>query len=614
MSSRLFLSLIHGLREFGRVLIRPVTTEFPLFFISVLMLDGVSVVQNIHCNMVTPSEMFSACWIFNRLSLVCLYSYALACVACWARKWPVKALCYAVVLTLTTIDRFVQFNFMSHISPETIRLMAETNGRATSEFLHTFMSTAPSRQALVMTLPYLMLITVGEWWRKRLATFLSGRIIKFLLIVFLLPLMCNGVCGLKVFATLAQVETTDDLSRWLQKNMVYYDAISHCIYSFAGVEVAARDMRKAIASTRRGLEHEQVTLTQSDSLHLVLVIGESHIKWHSSLYGYEHETNPLLKSEQKRGNLSIFDNVISPYNQTSSVLKNILCCNDIASGERWFQFPFLPAIFKRAGYRVTMCDNQREMFVGAVFSFALNSFLYDPYIQEVSYDVVNTHSKPYDGDMVKELAQQWIDSSAPSFTIIHLQGQHHDARERFPADGRYRVFTADSVLRNEHYITAEKRQKIADYDNAMRYNDEVLHAIYDLYRDKNAVVVYVADHGEEIFDFRDSMGRKLDERITSLYAKYQFEIPFMIWCSDRYRNTHANEMTAIAEASVRPFTSGRLCHLLLHLGHVSTRFYRAERDVLSPEYECGRRVINGHLDYDSIVGRAMTEGREIRPH
>ncbi len=142
---------------------------------------------------------------------------------------------------------------------------------------------------------------------------------------------------------------------------------------------------------------------------------------------------------------------------------------------------------------------------------------------------------------------------------------------------------------------------IADYDNATRYNDMVVERICRLYAATSAVVVYFSDHGEEVYDYRDSCGRLLTDKVSPMMAKFQFQVPFMIWCSDRYRQSHPQVVEAIRRATARPMSLDRLPHMLLGLGHISAECYRPACDVLSNEWMPGRRLINDTIDYDCLM-------------
>lgn len=85
------------------------------------------------------------------------------------------------------------------------------------------------------------------------------------------------------------------------------------------------------------------------SPNIIVVIGESFNRHHSSLYGYELETNPRLS---KLENLVVFSDVITPVNLTSEAFKNFLSVSSLRENVEWFEAPLFPAIFLKNGYNV----------------------------------------------------------------------------------------------------------------------------------------------------------------------------------------------------------------------------------------------------------------------
>ena len=128
--------------------------------------------------------------------------------------------------------------------------------------------------------------------------------------------------------------------------------------------------------------------------------------------------------------------------------------------------------------------------------------------------------------------------------------------------------------------------------------------IIETYREKNAVLVYLSDHGEEVYDYRDSKGRKeVDDDKVSQYLQFINEIPFMIWCSDRYKALHPQIVEDITKAVDRPFMIDQVPQVLMHLASVKSVYYNAEQDVLSPKFKRHRRVLLSGYDYDKQMNR-----------
>ena len=112
-------------------------------------------------------------------------------------------------------------------------------------------------------------------------------------------------------------------------------------------------------------------------------------------------------------------------------------------------------------------------------------------------------------------------------------GQHFNYKHRYPKAEEY---FGTSDYQNRH-LANDQKKLIASYDNATRYNDMVIDSILNYFESKNAVIVYLADHGEEVFDDLPVRGR-LFQKPTRRQICQEFEVPFWIWCSPAYRLSH----------------------------------------------------------------------------
>ena len=130
----------------------------------------------------------------------------------------------------------------------------------------------------------------------------------------------------------------------------------------------------------------------------------------------------------------------------------------------------------------------------------------------------------------------------------------------------------------------------------------IIDEIISLYKDKNAVMVYLADHGEEVYDYRDNLGRRSGGMDANI-LRYQYAVPFIIWCSSKYQERHPAHLEAIKRAVDKPFMTDNTCQVLFHLAGVKSRFYIPERDPLSDEYRTPKRLVNRNVDYDDYVKR-----------
>ena len=74
--------------------------------------------------------------------------------------------------------------------------------------------------------------------------------------------------------------------------------------------------------------------------------------------GYDVDTNPRQRKLEKQGRLIKFTDVVSPWNLTSFVFKNIFSMHVVGQKGEWCDYPMFPELMRKAGYHVTFITNQ----------------------------------------------------------------------------------------------------------------------------------------------------------------------------------------------------------------------------------------------------------------
>ena len=532
--------------------------------------------------------------VYTHLCRAMAISYLFTCIVYYSHKKWVKVLFLATGCTLFGLNIFLWLVFHKIISPQIITLIGETNYTEASEFLSTFLLRGKGLLSLFILAITISIIIYVE--KKKNFLKIKNAICFCILSAIILLSSAVGFYHFNVYYQIFKSKTVDDCQIG---DIFPFDALTATIYSLNAIRTTNNEMNFAIkvAEAEKG-----GSITEKDSLHIILIIGESYIKSHSQVYGYGLPTTPNLKLEEDNGNLFVFNNVVSPFNGTSPVLKNLFCCNSIAEGEKWYKSPFFPTCFKRSGYTINYWDNQRVTKSQGTWDFSMNSFLFDKRLCQISYSEAAPEGFPYDDQLVSDFEKSGKKKNGKYvFDIFHLWGQHVDASERYPHD-KFSRFSAKDIRNNEPYMTESKKQDIANYDNATYYNDYVINHIINLYRNENTVVVYFSDHGEEIYDYRDSKGRvEAAPGQEKNWLKYQFEVPFVIWCSDKYKALHPDIVRRIKASLNRPFMTDNTCHLLFDLAGLKTIYYRPERDLISPKFKPSKRIVNNNTDFDAVM-------------
>ncbi len=535
--------------------------------------------------------------------------YLATCIVYYTHSKVVKWILYLLNWALMSITLFLVMNFEMSISQQTLTVLVETTPKESSEFISTYMFNAADVLSYMIDAVVLLLIILlnrkEAKIRAMLRKFLNNNFTDYL--VSVLIIVGTGF-AVWAYLWLAISNNSSKVYKWRKQfSPDSIDIFTQSMQAINSIRAFDNDVKMAIIQAKKVYD-TKASVTENDSLTVVYVLGESYIKHHASLYGYPLKTTPTLDAERDRGNLFAFNDVVAQENITSVVEKNTFSLNCIAEGESWFEAPNFTTIFKHSGYDVYMWDIQRDFMKNKLFTMTVNQYVYNPEIVKYSYTKSNTRILDYDAKLIDDFKRAVKFKNKHNLIVFHLFGQHVAPQNRYPKDSAWgKRFTADSIRRCEKWLSPEndkdkkKRQYIATYDNATCYNDYVLEKVFDMFRNKNAVVLYFSDHGEEVYDFRDAKGRHNETNPKQGTLMYEYEVPFMIWCSDTYKARHPQLIADIKASLNRPFMTDAVGYILLNLGQISTPYYKADRDLINPAYKARKRILNDRIDYDKVM-------------
>ena len=528
------------------------------------------------------------------------------------RIW-VKGVLYVFFYGLALVDMFCYERFESTLTPTMLMLALETTGQEAKEFLSGYLSWDIVKTGvgwIMLLIVVHLLWTIGRIFAKRMSKrmilpkvhesvytipkLLIGLLTAWCLYSSISQTWGNKMAIRQLFAcdTIGQVE--HELNKKDKANLyipVYRLAFGLYANGLADTQI---DQLKAAS------DKIQVDSCSYRVPTIVLVIGESYNKHHSQLYGYDKATTPRQVALEAEGSLVKFTDVVSTWNLTSFVFKHMMSLYAVGDSGEWCDQPLFPEVFRKAGYHVTFVTNQFEPKAKeAVYDFSGGFFLNDPELSQKQFDSRNTKTHRFDDGVLKEYDALRDTTIEHNLVILHLMGSHVDYRARYPQKTNT-VFKPEMYNRPE--LSDKQKQILAQYDNSLLYNDSIVAAITQRFMDQDAVIIYVPDHGEEIFDGSPYMyGRMHSANIDYRLARNEMEIPFWIWGSPLYRERHPYGWLAIQNAKNRPLMIDALPHLLMYLGGVSTPLYREELNVISPKYDEKRpRILKNEVDYNTL--------------
>lgn len=326
---------------------------------------------------------------------------------------------------------------------------------------------------------------------------------------------------------------------------------------------------------------------------VVLVIGETSRTDNWQLGGYGRHTNPRLS---KREGLVFFNRAISESNTTHKSVPLLMSHLDAdAFGDSIFCTKGVIDAFDEAGFSTAWFSNQRRN--GALIDF------FGMAADSVKF-ITDDRSAHYDMELCELLHDFWADNvREKSFVVLHTYGSHFNYRDRYPE--AYRVYDNDS------YIDASalcRDELINAYDNTIVYTDAVVDSIISIVEasDRSAAVLYLSDHGEDVFD--DYRGRFLHASPTPTFE--QVHVPMIVWLSQQYSAANPEIVSALNGNVNKNVSSSRsVFHTLLSLAHISSPKYRAEASLCDSAFVEPTRVYL--TDYNEAVALPESGMRDI---
>lgn len=586
--------MLRIIKKAARIFFAPVEAN-PLFFTAIVVLGTTCVITE-------------AAFIGNFRKWIALYDvmqsavwgYVMSWVVYrWDKRW-LKSVFIGVwgVAALIEVVHYSLIGFT--VDAQSVSLVLDTNTREAGGFLLQFFTPWLTAGAVIGLAAVIALARAVGRSRIRVKR------MKPAWAALTLVLVAGGVVRLAQIAPMTAIDHTEDFTMWMSHDngngeignynqMVYADPIVKGVYIAKSISLEKEVYDKwAALQSQLFAESDMARHSDNDSLRIVVIIGESFIKSHSSLYGYHLQVNPHLERERSDSALVVFTDMITPGNYTTIAITNLMNLNRLGatqpSQSHWWQSAYFPLVFKKAGWRVSMFTNQYDPHSR---TSELGRMFFDPFIVTTCYDAYNRYLTPYDGDFVKDMtADHALDKPEGNagLTIWHLKGQHFPAGKYFPDDITFKRFTIEDVPDDKPWLDADKRQEVADYANATLYNDSVVASIIDLYRSTDAVVIYFSDHGEEMWDTAPAGARNKQSPEDASWMHRQFDVPFVVWMSEPFRRHNPDLTRRIRQAADRPGSLDDLGQMVLELGGIESKHLRPEASIISDSYRPVRRV------------------------
>ncbi|WQS47241.1 phosphoethanolamine transferase [Helicobacter pylori] len=546
--------------------------KFLKFFASSVTLDE-KFLMFLLCNALSNAYKNSDLFSFSKgflgaflIGFVVYYGCALIPKKCL--RYSLEWLFIGSSIIFSVAEIFTLFMFKMPFSKGLIDTLLATNSSETMAFIKSYKN----------YLPYYALILI--------ALLITIKIIRFRALV---PGVIVGVLGLSVL-TIGSVHNIKPLTNndAILKRSLFSLSLARGFYS-AYLSLFDRQQAIKFYSFLNNLYLPSDYLSSTgDVKNVVLVIGESASRNFMQLYGYSVPNNPLLSQlanerERESSNLFVFFDTISKEAHTSDVFESLLNYSDAETNKPWYHYRNMIDIFKRSHYETFWLEKQ------IVDEWGITQNLVSSRSKNRYYILGNYGA--YDEELVKFYSKN-IPSQLKSknFIVFHLIGSHSWYADRFPKSFA-KFKPSDLSFSNLHVSNDRDKQIVADYVNSLYYNDAVLNGIFNLFKDKDAIVFYLSDHAQDIFESGSTYGHRC--------SKAGLEIPFMIYVSDIFKEKHPEKVELIKNALNKPFMSDDLIHSLLPLVGIRTKDEIESKNLFSPKFDAQRKRITCRWGFGS---------------
>ena len=466
------------------------------------------------------------------------------------------------------IESFVMYNYKALLGVGIINSLLETNQKEAFEFLRMYIGIPELLLFLFLSLLLYMI------WHHRLWANLSltrHRQSRLLAILF----ACSAVYAVRM---------------GIVYTGFFYNDLLPIQRAYASTQVAVDNMEAYKKLSAQVSKEVQLTKNDSKIKNIVFILGESTNRNHMHLYGYNLPTTPHLDQLNQTGEISVFRNVVSPHSTTIAVLSKLFTFCDHESEKPWYEYNNLIDVMNTAGYKTHWLSNQESSGIwGNVAQiYADHSTMHKfTRIRDSKEDtgILDEELFPLIDDAIQQRSED------RNFYVIHLMGGHGLYYNRFPYN--FYKFTKDDIHLD---VPDQKKEVVAQYDDAIYYNDYIVSSIIDKFRDSETLVIYVPDHGEAVYDDGGFAGH-----IEENPNRHMIEIPVIMWASDKFKAKYPEKWAAIQSAVNRPYMTDDMIHTVLDLSDIQTSDFDPAKSIVNAKFDASRPRIFNDMDYDKDI-------------
>lgn len=454
-------------------------------------------------------------------------------------------------LMSASIANYLMFQYGIYIDSEMIQNAFETNTREALDLVTLTGILFVCVTGLIPTLFLLKTHICFATFKKELFCRIKKVLISILII------LCFAVTSYKEYAAFGrnnrQIKNLINVSNYTYGTFRYFQKKALANKKFTWLDPAAKadpypDAKKTV---------------------LIIILGETARAQNFSLYGYERETNPLLKKQD----IVTFKDVESCGTATatsvpclfSHMTRETFDVNEARISEN------LLDLLQKGEYDIIWRENDDgcKSVCNRVQTEHTTPNKQSPYcFKDYCYDEVLTENLE---DILKNIKRNTV-------IILHAMGSHGPTYyNRYPE--QFKVFQPTCDTADIQNCSLESI--INTYDNTILYTDFIISSSINILKkfpSYESGLVYISDHGESLGE----NGIYLHGFPFKIAPNEQKKVPFIMWMSENMKKYDHIDYTCLKKsAASTSYSHDYFFHSILGLLEVNSKLYDKNYDIFN---------------------------------
>lgn len=310
----------------------------------------------------------------------------------------------------------------------------------------------------------------------------------------------------------------------------------------------------------------------------VLVVGESVNKKFMSSYGYVNDTTPRLQKRITAGESILYKNAYSNHSHSNPTMSYILTSANQYNGKKWLESPSVFNYAKAASAETHWLTNHR--LLGGWSNHITTIASEADRIKTINYKIgYGSSSSSYDEGLIP-LFEEAIAERPNQITFLHLYNSHLNYCNRYP-DGskQFALALPESIYGQIDTIRKTSRRNMGCYVNTIYYTDVVLEQLIQNLELRNnpSILVYVADHAEELIDGR--------VHNSANFTYDMVNIPLFVWANQAWQKKHSDKWKILRDNQNKVFTNDLIFESILGIAGIQSPSIDLSKDISSEHYQ-----------------------------